>query len=63
MFDTARNRVGEYRDRVGTRVYLRPVGGGKEWTADPKYVREATSVEMLSVRVAKANARSRGEIS
>jgi hypothetical protein len=35
LFDPATNRVGEYQDRSGPYAMLRPVGGGREWQADP----------------------------
>lgn len=40
--DTATDRVGEIMDTVdtthGKRVYLRPAGGGREWSTDEKNV-------------------------
>lgn len=47
-------------------VWLRPEGGGTEWTAlpgdvQPMNVRERTE-EPMWTRVARANARSRGEV-
>ena len=35
LYDTATDQVGEYRDRLGPYAILRPVGGGREWQADP----------------------------
>ncbi|MFI6084145.1 hypothetical protein ACIBBB_24720 [Streptomyces sp. NPDC051217] len=43
----------------GPYVQLRPLGGGREWDADPAHVRPPTPAELLSARVADANARSR----
>lgn len=37
---------------------LRPVGGGREWQADPALIRPATAEERLSAGVKAANARS-----
>ncbi len=52
-------------DHLGGYVWLRPEGGGLEWTARPcdvrpVYVREQAAA-LMWVRVAIANARSRGE--
>ncbi|HEY9441194.1 MAG TPA: hypothetical protein VIS29_21630, partial [Streptomyces sp.] len=38
---------------------LRPLGGGRKWDAHPTRVRPADPAELLSARVAEANARSR----
>jgi hypothetical protein len=55
-------RVGRVMDvRVQT-VYLRPVGGGTEWTAKPEELVPASTSDLLSPRVAEANKRSRGEL-
>lgn len=47
-------------------VWLRPEGGGTEWTVLPADVRplhaRERSGEPIRARVAKANARSRGEV-
>jgi len=58
LFDPSTNKVGEYRDRVGPYVMLRPVGGGKEWQADPASLRPPTTRERLSAGVRAANDRS-----
>ncbi|MFI5795151.1 hypothetical protein [Streptomyces sp. NPDC051677] len=50
MKDTARDKFGEFRERLGGRVYLRPVGGGREWAASPDVVRQATYAETKRVR-------------
>ncbi|GAA2152948.1 hypothetical protein GCM10009760_50200 [Kitasatospora kazusensis] len=39
--DTRTGRLGSYQDRQGGRIYLRPVGGGCEWTADPRFIDRA----------------------
>ncbi|SDN10274.1 hypothetical protein SAMN04487981_103574 [Streptomyces sp. cf386] len=39
---------------------LRPVGGGREWEADPARIRPATQEERLSAEVRATNARARG---
>ncbi|MET9295021.1 hypothetical protein [Streptomyces sp. NPDC003077] len=59
-FDTARHRVGHVMDRLGTRIQLRPLGGGVEWDAQPEDVRPATALEELTARLAARDARSRG---
>ncbi|MFD1828813.1 hypothetical protein ACFSJS_03915 [Streptomyces desertarenae] len=41
------------------RVWLRPLGGGREWDAEPHEVEPLTRREQLSARLAAANARSR----
>nr|WP_229701131.1 hypothetical protein [Streptomyces camponoticapitis] len=45
--------------RQGPYVQLRPLGGGREWDADPAHVRLLTPAELLSARVADVNTRSR----
>ncbi|MFD8592675.1 hypothetical protein ACFV1B_24540 [Streptomyces sp. NPDC059637] len=57
--DTARDRVGVVMDHVGGRVNLRPLGGGREWDADPGRVRPADRADELRARVREANAESR----
>ncbi|WP_329216964.1 hypothetical protein OG352_13430 [Streptomyces sp. NBC_01485] len=59
--DAGANKTGRVVDFVGSRVWLRPVGGGIEWNARPEDLRPATTAETLSKDVAAANARSRGE--
>lgn len=55
VFDPRTRRVGEYRDRVGPYALLRPVGGGREWEADPVTLRPATPAERLGAQVRAAN--------
>ncbi|WP_327299498.1 MULTISPECIES: hypothetical protein [unclassified Streptomyces] len=43
----------------GPWLQLRPLGGGREWDADPARVRPVGPAELLQARVAEANARSR----
>ncbi|WP_327679616.1 hypothetical protein [Kitasatospora sp. NBC_00458] len=38
VHDRRTRRTGVYMDTVGGRLYLRPVGGGIEWTTRPEYV-------------------------
>jgi hypothetical protein len=60
VHDAIRDQVGEYRDMLGTCVYLRPVGGGREWATRPEAVRRATDAERITAGVRAANARSLG---
>ncbi|MET8678856.1 hypothetical protein ABZW18_15085 [Streptomyces sp. NPDC004647] len=53
------NRVGVVMGYQGPYVQLRPVGGGKEWDAEPDRVRPLTAREELSVRLAERNEGSR----
>lgn len=61
-YDTLRDRYGIVMERGPGQVHLRPRGGGPEWTARPEHVELARADEALSVEVARANARSRGEV-
>ncbi|MFJ6568040.1 hypothetical protein ACIQNU_11490 [Streptomyces sp. NPDC091292] len=58
VYDPGTHKVGEYRDRAGPYVMLRPVGGGREWEADPARIRPATPTERLSAAVKAANQRA-----
>lgn len=57
--DPARDRVGVVMGHEGPYLQLRPLGGGREWDADPTTVQPLTPAELLSARVAQLNARSR----
>lgn len=59
VVDERTGRTGVVMDNVGPYLQLRPVGGGREWDADPARVRVASSSERLRASVAAANARSR----
>ncbi|MFD5160415.1 hypothetical protein ACFWMJ_20460 [Streptomyces hawaiiensis] len=63
VYDPHTRKVGEYQDRTGPYVMLRPVGGGREWQADPERIREATPDERLTAGVRAANDRSREGLS
>ena len=63
VFDPHTRKVGEYQDRTGPYVMLRPVGGGREWQADPAKIREATLDERLSAGVRALNDRYRERLS
>ncbi|MGW7431335.1 hypothetical protein ACWGIN_17485 [Streptomyces sp. NPDC054861] len=58
VYDPVARRVGEYRGTAGPYAMLRPVGGGREWQADPERVRPATPAERLSAGVRAANERA-----
>jgi hypothetical protein len=57
--DLRDGRVGDVMDVHPGRIWLRPLGGGREWDARPDDVRPLTAREQLSARLAAANARSR----
>ncbi|GHD93502.1 hypothetical protein [Streptomyces naganishii] len=65
-YDTRRERRGVVMDHQDGFVWLRPEGGGTEWTARPGDVRPLNVREaaeaLMWARVARANARSRGEV-
>lgn len=52
-------RVGEVRGLDGAYVWLRPLGGGSAWRADPGHLRRATPAERLRAQVSAVNAHSR----
>ncbi|BDD73685.1 MULTISPECIES: hypothetical protein [Streptomyces violaceoruber group] len=58
LYDTAAAKVGEYRGRSGARVLLRPLGGGREWEAEPPVLRPATDRERLGASLRAANDRT-----
>lgn len=51
LVDTASRAVGEFRDAMGGKIYLRPIGGGREWLASPENVRPATSADLEQCEV------------
>jgi hypothetical protein len=57
--DTARDRVGMVMGHEGPYLQLRPLSGGREWDADAGCIQLLDPAELLSVRVAEANARNR----
>ncbi|MGW5651099.1 hypothetical protein [Streptomyces humi] len=67
-YDTRQEREGVVRDHLDGYVWLRPPGGGLEWTAMPGDVEPVDDTgtgagsAALRARVAVANARSRGEV-
>ncbi|MFE7841877.1 hypothetical protein ACFU53_39230 [Streptomyces sp. NPDC057474] len=62
VYDPRTRRVGEYRDRVGPYAMLRPVGGGREWEADPATLRPATVAERIGAQVKAANRRTKRRV-
>ncbi|MGX9890270.1 hypothetical protein [Streptomyces sp. NPDC002276] len=62
LYDPATDKVGEYQDKSGPYALLRPVGGGREWQADPASLRPATDAERLSAEVRAVNARARTDV-
>lgn len=60
LYDEIRKTVGEFQDKEARYYLLRPIGGGREWTALPDVLRPATQAELLSARVKAANHASRG---
>ncbi|MFI2779725.1 hypothetical protein [Streptomyces sp. ALB3] len=59
VHDGGSGRVGTVMGHEGPYLQLRPLGGGREWDADPSRLRPLGPAELLSARVAEANARSR----
>jgi hypothetical protein len=57
--DTRHDRVGVVMGHEGPYLQLRPLNGGREWDADATRVQLLSPAELLSARVAEANARSR----
>ena len=53
--DVRTGRIGEVMGRLGGRVQLRPVGGGREWDCRPEDVGEAAPAEVLRERVRRLN--------
>ncbi|MGW2018244.1 hypothetical protein [Streptomyces sp. NPDC001927] len=58
MYDKVACVVGEFRGSMGPYAMLRPIGGGREWQADPALLRPATPEERLSAGVRAVNART-----
>ncbi|WP_349239952.1 hypothetical protein [Streptomyces sp. CC219B] len=62
VYDPHTRKVGVYQARIGPAALLRPVGGGREWDADPARIRPATPEERLSAELRAANDRSLGAL-
>lgn len=50
MKDVKANRFGEFHGVASGWYFLRPIGGGLEWHADPADVRQATYAETKRAR-------------
>jgi hypothetical protein len=48
VYDAGTRRIGEYRGMGGPYAMLRPLGGGREWEAEPARIRPATPAERLT---------------
>lgn len=63
--DTYRNRLGEVMETSPTRVFLRPLGGGREWEARPSEVQPA-AIERCAkcdgIKTARREATERSDI-
>jgi hypothetical protein len=57
--DIARDRVGRVMAHLYGAIWLRPPGGGTEWTARPEDVTPVSASESLRGRVAELNRRAR----
>lgn len=47
----AEGRIGRVVDRYEGSVYLRPPGGGREWSSPPEALRAPTQAEMRRIQV------------
>ncbi|NBE52849.1 hypothetical protein [Streptomyces boluensis] len=57
--DEETGRVGEVTGHHGRYVQLRPLLGGREWDAEPARLRQVSTTELLSARVAALNSLTR----
>ncbi|MFJ9739335.1 hypothetical protein [Streptomyces sp. NPDC101166] len=57
--DSASGRIGVVMGKIGGRVQMRPVRGGKEWDAMPGSVVALSAREELSARLGARNGNSR----
>ncbi|WP_399138989.1 hypothetical protein Q3A86_16170 [Streptomyces sp. NBUA17] len=58
LYDPATARVGAYQGLTGPRALLRPLGGGREWEAEPAGLRRATDRERIGAGLRAANERT-----
>lgn len=56
VYDETKGMVGRLMGREGSRVQLRPVGGGIEWESPPGRIRIATAEERRTAGVAEETA-------
>ncbi|WP_206305947.1 hypothetical protein [Streptomyces sp. RFCAC02] len=59
VYDASHDRIGRVMSYLSGHIWLRPPGGGREWTALPDEVRPISASESLRHRVAEANRRAR----
>ncbi|MBF9068332.1 hypothetical protein [Streptacidiphilus fuscans] len=61
LYDAVKDKVGEFRSMTqhDDRYWLRPVGGGHEWSARLESLHPAERYEELRARVQAANRQSR----
>ncbi|MBC3842351.1 hypothetical protein GXW82_25660 [Streptacidiphilus sp. 4-A2] len=59
MRDRAQDRVGVVMGRLAGLVYLRPLGGGVEWTTRDRDLEPADRQDELRARVGELNSNSR----
>ncbi|WP_405480367.1 hypothetical protein [Streptomyces anulatus] len=59
VHDSGSGRVGLVAGHRSPHVLLRPLGGGRDWEADPGHLRPLSRAEFLSAQLAEVNARSR----
>ncbi|MDT0342027.1 hypothetical protein [Streptomyces litchfieldiae] len=57
--DLSRDKVGRVMAHLYGAIWLRPPGGGQEWTARPEDITPVTASESLRGRVAELNRRAR----
>ncbi|MGC9536318.1 hypothetical protein [Streptomyces sp. UG1] len=62
VYDPATKKVGEYQGKAGPYAMLRPMGGGREWEADPALIRPATQEERIGAGVRAANRRTKRRV-
>ncbi|MFR9725661.1 hypothetical protein ACL02R_20170 [Streptomyces sp. MS19] len=58
-YDASHDRIGRVMAHLSGHIWLRPPGGGREWTALPEDVQPVSASESLRQRVAEANRRAR----
>jgi hypothetical protein len=58
VIDSVRNKIGEFMGKQGPSYMLRPLGGGREWEAEPGNVRPLTQDERLKAQLRARNSRS-----
>ncbi|MER8015704.1 hypothetical protein ACIQ7S_21695 [Streptomyces griseoluteus] len=60
--DVRDGRLGEVMGRVGGRVQLRPLGGGREWDVPPECLGEPDPAHVLRERVRLLNRDARRRV-